>query len=80
MNEKEIEVIKSLAALLKKFKKLFHLGPVFISYHTAIEEDEETNDASNDICLVNTIPGNDSTGENAIGHLLKKENLTNQEN
>ena len=85
MNEKDTELIKALAALLKKFKKLIHFGSsIFHHHHEIAEEDTHINDVSSyphkNVDLLTTETVNDSTGENAIHAVLKKENLTNQEN
>jgi hypothetical protein len=84
MNEKDKELIKALAALLKKFKKMFHFGSAFFHHHPPTEEDKHINDVSHfahknvDFVIPETV--NDATGENAIGAVLKKENLRDREN
>jgi hypothetical protein len=81
MNEKDKELIRSLAALLKKFKKMFHFGSSFFHHH---EEDKHINDGPHpahknvDFVIPETV--NDATGENAISSVLKKENLRDREN
>jgi hypothetical protein len=83
MNEKEKELIKTLAALLKKITKMFHFGSLF-HHHAATEEDKHLNDVSHhahkNVDLVTTETVNDATGENAVHAVLKKENLRNKEN
>jgi len=83
MNEKDKELIRALAALLKKFKKMFHFGSIF-HHHAAAEEDKHIHDVSHyahkNVDLVKTETVNDATGENAVHAVLKKENLMNKEN
>ena len=84
MNEKDKELIKSLASLLNKLKKLFHFGAIFSYHNDSVEGDSERTEVSDsshkNVNLVNTAHTNDATGENAIGNILKNENLTNQDN
>ncbi|HKR07451.1 MAG TPA: hypothetical protein VJY62_22645 [Bacteroidia bacterium] len=83
MNEKEKELIKSLAALFNKLKKLIQFGSAFFHPPT-VEEDKQPDDVSDfahpNINLLNSAAANDATGENAIGYILKNGNLTNKDN
>ena len=84
MNEKDKELIKALAALFKKFKKMFHFSSSLFHHHAPAEEDKHINDVGHfahknvDFVIPETV--NDATGENAIPSVLKKENLMNQQN
>jgi hypothetical protein len=84
MNEKDKELIKSLASLLNKLKKLFHFGTIFSHPHASVEDDSERMDAHEsshkNVNLVNTAHTNDTTGDDAIGNILKNENLSNHAN
>ena len=84
MIEKDKELIKSLAALLNKLKKLFHFNAIFSHQHDLVGEDNERTDvadiAHKNVNFVGTAHTNDATGENAAGSILKKENLNNQDN
>jgi hypothetical protein len=84
MNEKDKELIKSLASLLSKLKKLFHFGTIFSHPHASVEDDSGRMDTHEsyhkNVNLVNTAHTNDTTGDDAMANILKNENLTNHDN
>lgn len=85
MSEKDKEIIEALAALLHKLKKLFHISSLF--HHEEEPPDEKNAAAHADIVeikkeatTITLTKKDDATGQCAIKHILKKENLTHFNN